>query len=209
MNTTIKTLFLAAALAGALFGGWRTADASHAALVVVGPAQLTVGDAANVRAVLHSADDGLPIVGATVTFYMEASFGGVDGEAVLGRAVTDKEGVAALPYEPKSAGEHRMRVEYLTPGVSEPEEAIWVHSVSGTSGQLYHSTAGVPIPQLNVWLLMAIVGAVWAILLSIALRVVAIAHAGSSPSALARQRAAVGGAAHASSATRPDATGGR
>ena len=206
MKSTIKTLLLAAALAGALFGGGRTAGASHAELDVVGPGQLTVGDAVDVRAVLHSADDGLPIAGATVTFYMEASFGGVDGEAVLGRAVTDQEGVAVLPYQPRSAGEHQLRVEYLTPGISEPEEAIWDHSVAGTSGQLYRSTAGVPIPQLNVWFLMTIVGAVWAILLSIALRVVAIAHAGSSPAAFAQQAAVPGGA---SSAAPRDATGGR
>jgi hypothetical protein len=39
----------------------------------------------------------------------------------------------------------------------------------------------VNIPGLNVWLLMAVVAAVWAILLSVAFRVIAIAHADEAP----------------------------
>jgi hypothetical protein len=76
-----------------------------------------------------------------VTFYMEASFGGVDGEALLGQAVTDSDGVAVLPFQPRSAGEHQLRVEYLTPDTGEPEEVMWSHTVEGTTGHL-SPTAG-------------------------------------------------------------------
>ena len=46
--------------------------------------------------------------------------------------------------------------------------ATWSHDVSGAPHQLYQSTAGVQIPGLNVWVLMAVVATVWAILLSVA-----------------------------------------
>ena len=65
----------------------------------------------------------------------------------------------------------------MTPGGSEPEVATWSHDVSAAPHQFYQSTAGVQIPGLNVWVLMGVLAGVWAILLSVALRVVAIANA--------------------------------
>ena len=127
---------------------------------------------------LRSADGGLPLEGTSVTFYSDASFGGVDGEVVLGRAVTDESGVAALTYEPRSASQHQIRIEYLPPGESEPEEITQPLSVAEGGSQMYRSSAGVHIPGLNVWLLIAVVSTVWVILLSVALRVIAIARAG-------------------------------
>ena len=173
MNSIIKMLLLSAVSAGALFAFAGTAAASHAMLEVKAVGPLTVGDTVDLRADLH----------------------GVDGEALLGQAVTDSDGVAVLPFQPRSAGEHQLRVEYLTPDTGEPEEVMWSHTVEGSTGQLYRSTAGVHIPQLNSWLLMALVGTVWAILLSIALRVVAIAHAGGGHLAVAQLRRTAGAAA--------------
>jgi len=176
-SITIKVMLIAATLGAAIFALAGSADASHVKMDIVAPSQATVGNSVHVRAMLRSADNGLPVAGAPVTFYMDATFGGVSGEVELGKAVTDQNGVAVLNYQPRSAGEHRIRVEYLTPGASEPEEATWTHSVVGSS-QLYRSTAGIQVPGLNVWLLIAGVTAVWAILFSVALRVIAIARAG-------------------------------
>lgn len=80
-----------------------------------------------------------------------------------------------------SAGEHEIRIQYVLPGDSEPETATASVTLPGVTSQLYQSTAGVQIPGLNVWLLMALVATVWAILLSVALRVIAIAHADDAP----------------------------
>jgi len=188
MNSiAMKVLLILVALGGAVFALAGTADAAHARLEVKGPSQITVGDSVNVQALLHSADDGLSIAGAAVTFYMEASFDGVDGEVLLGQAVTDQNGVASLDYQPRSAGVHQFRVEYVTLGASAPEEAFWSHTVTGATGQLYQSRAGVRIPGLNVWLIMAVLATVWAILLSVALRVVAIARAGAEAEAVSRE----------------------
>lgn len=203
MKYAAKALLLAVAMGAAIFALAGTADASHMKLDVVAPSQLTVGDSVDIQAVLHAAHGGEAVAGATVTFYMDGSFGGIDGEVILGQAVTDENGVAVLNYQPRTAGEHQLRVEYLTPGAGEPEEATWSHTVTGATGQLYQSSAGVVIPGLNVWLLIAVVATVWVILLSVALRVVAIANAGSgagrpfTPSPAGRQARKAAGSPHA------------
>ena len=177
MNNVVRTLLLSVVMGAAIFALAGTADASHMKLDVVAPSQLTVGDSVDIQAVLHAAHGGEAVEGATVTFYMDGSFGGIDGEVILGQAVTDENGVAALSYQPRSAGEHQLRVEYLTPDAGEPEETTWSHTVTGATEQLYRSSAGVQIPGLNVWLLIAVVAAVWVILLSVAVRVITIANA--------------------------------
>jgi hypothetical protein len=177
MKNVVRTLLLSVVMGAAIFALAGTADASHMKLDVVAPSQLTVGDSVDIQAVLHAAHGGEAVAGAAVTFYMDGSFGGIDGEVILGQAITDENGVAVLSYQPRSAGEHQLRVEYLTPGAGEPEETTWSHTVTGATGQLYMSSAGVQIPGLNVWLLIAVVAAVWVILLSVAVRVIAIANA--------------------------------
>jgi len=177
---SIKAVLAAVAVAGALFAlaGAGTASASHVVVEVAGPNEATVGSAVTVQASLHSADDGLPLANTPVAFYTEGSFAGVSGEVELGTAVTDQNGLAILRYEPRSAGEHQIRVEYLTPGEATPETATAsVISVAGAS-QLYQSTSGIQVPGLNVWLIIALVTVVWSILFSVGLRVVAIARAG-------------------------------
>ena len=180
MKNAGRAIILSIVMGAAIFALAGTADATHAKLDLVGPSRLTVGSSVDIQATLHSAHGSESVAGAAITFYMDGSFGGVDGEVLLGQAVTDENGVAVLNYEPRTAGEHQLRVEYLTPGESEPEEATWSHSVGGASEQLYRSTSGVQIPGLNVWLLIAVVATVWAILLSVAIRVIAIAYAGDN-----------------------------
>jgi len=175
----IKTVLVAVAVVGGLFALAGTASASHVKVEISAPNEATVGNAVMVQASLRSADEGLPLANAPVAFYTEGSFAGVSGEVELGTAVTDENGVAILRYEPRSAGEHQIRVEYLTPGEAEPETAVaGVISAAGTS-QLHRSTSGIQVPGLNVWLIIALVTAVWSILFSVGIRVVAIARAGS------------------------------
>lgn len=171
-------LALAAFTAAVLFPGGR-ASAFHVEAEVSVPTEATVGQPMEVQAALRSADDDLPLVGTPVIFSTDASFGGVEGEVELGRSVTDENGVATLTYEPRSASVHELRIEYILPGDSEPEVATTPISVTDPGSQLHQSTAGIQIPGLNVWLLIALVATVWAILLSVALRVIAIARDGS------------------------------
>jgi hypothetical protein len=173
-----KATLVSLALGAAMFALSGTANASHVTAEVVTPSQVTLGDSLNVQLSLLSADEGLPLAGVPVTFHTDAAFGGVSGEVEVGRTVTDENGVAVLGYVPRHGSDHQIRAEYLVPGSSERESAITTFTVEGAT-QLHQSTAGVQIPGLNVWLLIALVSSVWAILMSVALRVIAIARAGS------------------------------
>jgi hypothetical protein len=177
-SVAVKVLLLVAALGVAVFALAGTASATLVNAEITVPHEVTVGHPAEIQAKLRTADEGVPVAGTSVTFYTDASFAGVSGEAVLGRAVTDENGIATLIFEPRLASEHQIRIEYLPPGEAEPAMATTSISVAGAT-QLHQSTAGVDIPGLNVWVLIALVSTVWAILLSVALRVIAIARAGS------------------------------
>jgi hypothetical protein len=150
--------------------------ASHVLTRTTVPGDIVVGEVLQIPVVLRSLD-GTPIQGTTVVFYLHASFAGVDGEAEIGRVVTDENGVAALAYRPRIAGHHQLRMEYATPGDGEVEVTSTVFDVSGGE-QLYRSAVGVEIPGVNGGLLMAVLATVWSILLWVAFRLVAIARAG-------------------------------
>ena len=123
------------------------------------------------------AEDGTPLPGTTVTFYLHMAFAGVAGEAEIGRAVTDETGVANLAYRPRLAGHHELRMEYVTPGDAKAEVVSTAFDVTGGE-QLYRSAAGMDVPGVDVGLLMAVLATVWSILFWVVLRLVAIARAG-------------------------------
>lgn len=158
-----------------------TARAAHVKVNLDVPDQPAIGRSMEVQAHFHSASDEA-IPNLTVTFHEEVTFGGVTSDVELGRAVTDEDGYAALTYEPRIAGTHQIHVRYAYED-GEEEDAAASITVPAAGEQLYRSTAGVKIPGLNVWLLMALVAAVWTILISVAVRVIAIARAGEQVTA--------------------------
>jgi len=174
---TIRTaigFFAVGVLALALAG---PAIASHIHVRATVPSEMTVGEMVRIPVALQEAD-GAPLRGTTVVFYLHAVFAGVTGEAEIGRAVTDENGVATLAYRPRLAGRHELRVEYVAPAEGEVEVVSTAFEVTGGE-QLYRSAPGIDVPGLNVGLLMAVVTTVWSILLWVALRLVAISRAGS------------------------------
>jgi len=180
MNTitrrTIRTaigLFAVGVLALALTG---PALASHVHVSATVPGDVTVGEMIRIPVALE-AEDGAPLRGTTVVFYLHAVFAGVTGQAEIGRAVTDEMGVATLAYRPRLAGHHELRMEYVTPGETKAEVVTTAFDVTGGE-QLYRSAPGIDVPGLNVGLLMAVVTTVWSILFGVALLIVAIARAG-------------------------------
>lgn len=177
MKSFIAKLGVIALLAGGgvlVLAG--TADASHVLVEVLGPAQVEVGVPAELQIALRTAEDGLPVANAPVTVYSHATFGGVTSEVELGTAVTDERGVAVLDYTPRAAGSHELRIEHAAPGGIEHEATTTTISVTGAS-QLYASASGIQVPGLNVWLIIAVVAAVWFLLFSVGVRVFAIARA--------------------------------
>jgi hypothetical protein len=140
------------------------------------PADMVVGKMSRIPVTLEDAQ-GAPLPATTVVFYVHALFAGVEGEAEIGRALTDEKGSAALAYRPRQAGHHQLRIEYRTPADGEVEVFSTVFDVSGGE-QLYRSPATVDIPGAGGGLVMAVLTTVWLILFSVALRIVAIARAG-------------------------------
>jgi hypothetical protein len=164
------------------------AEADHTAAVLSVPGQVTVGETVEVSVRVSAAEaasagrvsQGQALPGTTVTFYATESFGGVTGKVEIGRAVTDTNGVATITHKPRATGDHQISAEYPAEGEGRAGASA-VISVAGVgTTQLYHSSSGIQVPGLNVWILMAVLATVWAILLSVALRVIVIAHAASA-----------------------------
>lgn len=171
-----------------LFKTWAVAAVLAATFVLVGTAaahhvtanlsvteQPAIGQQAQVRGEFHSVPDGAPIAGMTVVLHEQVTAFQVTGDVELAQAVTDANGVATLTYNLTVAGDHELHVRY-TNGDAAPEDASVTVTVPAAAQQLYQSKAGVSIPGFNVWLLMAVVATVWAILLTVAYRVFRIAY---------------------------------
>ena len=171
---TLKISAISVALGIAAFSLVGSAGASHVKVDVVVPDQPAIGQSVQIQADFHDSA-AKPIAGLTVAFHEPATIGGVTGDVDLGSAVTDANGIAALTYQPHTAGAHEIHVRYTYEGGA-TEDAAASFTVPPAAAQLYQSTAGVSIPGLNVWLLMAVVATVWAILLTVAVRVFNIAY---------------------------------
>jgi hypothetical protein len=165
----LASLAILAAVAG-------PAIASHVDVSVTNVGEVAVGETVAIPVALRTTN-GTPLAGTVVTFYLHMAFAGVEGEAQIGRVVTDASGVASLAYRPRLAGHHELRMEYLAAGGTDIESTTTVIEVTG-GAQLYHSPAGVDVPGVGVELLMVVLAAVWTILFWVVLRIVAIARAG-------------------------------
>lgn len=173
-----RAALAAAALAAVTFVAAGSVLASHVTVEPSFPDGMTLGQTVEIPVAVHD-PAGLPLPGTTLLFTETASFSGVSGEVVIGRAVTDEEGIAWLVFRPRSTGRHEIRVEYLLPGEDVPEVFTTAVEVAGDA-QLYRSSPGVEVPVFDAWLLMALLSTVWGILLGVALRLVAIARAGGA-----------------------------
>jgi hypothetical protein len=187
----IKISTISAGVALAAFSLVGSAGASHVKVDLLVPDQPVIGQPMQVQADFHTEGKVAPIAGLTVAFHEAVTIGGVTGDVDLGSAVTDANGVASLTYRPRTAGSHEIHVRYAYQG-GDAEDAAASFSVPPAGEQLYHSTAGVSIPGLSSWALMALVAVVWVILLSVAVRVIAIAQAGTVEAEVARQSRTVG-----------------
>ena len=173
----VLPLLLFAVLGVAFFPG-GVVHASQVEVEISAPKEAQVGHEVQIRVTLRSSGDGVPVVDAEVTLLREASFARVVGDVALARAATDQDGVAILLYEPTVAGEQNLKLEYTVPDGAEPQTAALTISVA-EGPQIQRSTAGIRVPGLNVWALIAILSAVWAILFTAALSMVRIGRIGA------------------------------
>jgi hypothetical protein len=124
------------------------------------------------------ADGGAPAVGISVTFYSSESFARVTGDAEIGRAITDASGVASFTFAPTETGTRNLGAA-ATAKDGTITKATTTLTIEGVFEQQYVQTAGIRVPGLNAWLIMALLSIVWGVLLFIAITVIRIAAAGN------------------------------
>jgi mono/diheme cytochrome c family protein len=154
-----------------------TAAADHLVVDVVGPDSAALGDELEIRTSVRYFESGEPAPDVEVVFYSDASFVGVSGEIELGRVTTDEAGVAIFLLRPVVSGTHAIRIEAIAGPEVQPESVSIPVTVGG---QLVRSEAGVDIPGFGGWIVTAIIGLVWAIMLVAVLRIIGVARAGPS-----------------------------
>jgi hypothetical protein len=129
---------------------------------------------------LRLAEDGSPVPDVEVRVLQEKSFMFVEGVVEVIGATTDEDGLAVMTYIPRRPGEQEILIEYLLPEAIEPVSTAVTLTVAD-GGQIVRPEAGVDIPGLGVWTIFAVVITVWALLLLVAVRVIAMARAGGVP----------------------------
>lgn len=145
------------------------------------PDRAELGTPVELRATLTDGR-GNPIDDAMVAFLTRLGWGEeISRMAVIGTATTDHGGVATLGVELRTSGSVSIVARFVGDARFRPAQVAVDVAVTG-SRQLYSSSAGIRVPWLGIWLLAAVVGALWASYLVTASRVLAIAR---SPAAWA------------------------
>ena len=151
-------------------------------ITIQAPAQGTLGQAVPVESTLL-APDGSPVVGAAIQFFSPASFMSTSGEVFLGQAVTNSAGLAVFQYDPRTAENVEIVARFAGNTEYGPAESSATLSVQGST-QLYQEEAGIQVPGLNVWLIVAILGTVWSVYLMVIVLVTRIAREGARAGAV-------------------------
>lgn len=152
-----STLVVAGA-ALVVFGVAGPAAAGQIAIAVGAPERVAVGDEVEVKVLVTQ--DGDPVPGAEVALSYTAFLGGKEGFVVLDTATTEADGVALLHYQQRAADNATMRVSYEGPETVLVEPFEFTIAVD-PGPQLHRSQAGVSIPWLSGWILIALATIVW------------------------------------------------
>lgn len=141
-----------------------------------------LGDAVRLEARLTS-DEGDPITGAVVTFVSPATWGEeISGDMILGRARTDREGLAALTMVVRRAGELRVTAAFAgTPSFGPSNRSSPITIVG--DDQLYTPRVGIRLPGAGGWAIALVIGTVWALFFVAARRAHAIATSAAATGA--------------------------
>lgn len=141
------------------------------------PEEVVLGEEVRLEATLTTAD-GEPIPDVPVTFLMPMAWGEeIAGEAVLGTALTDHDGVASLTTDVRRSGSVSVIARFEGSAEYRPASEDMELTVEGDR-QLYTPEVGLRVPWLGPWLLIAVVAGVWFLFLVVSIRIFAIARAG-------------------------------
>lgn len=146
-----------------------------AVLRLSAPARAELGTPVELQATLTDRQ-GNPIDDAPIAFLSRLDWGdAISRMAVIGTATTDHGGLATLNVELRASGSVSIVARFLGNARFQAARVAVDVAVTG-SRQLYSSSAGIRVPWLGIWLLAAVVGALWTSYLVVASRVLAIAR---------------------------------
>jgi len=138
------------------------------------PARAELGAPIELQATLTD-EQGNPIDDVTIAFLTRVSWGEISRKAVIATATTDHGGLATAEVEMRTSGSISIVARFVGNSRFRPARVAADVAVTG-SRQLYSSTAGIRVPWLGIWLLAAVVGALWTSYLVVSSRVLAIAR---------------------------------
>ncbi len=144
------------------------------------PGHMALGKTENVVVALRDSK-GSPVAKATVALRTPASFLSTSGAITLGEATTDAQGKATFAYEARTSGTVNLNASFSGDARYQPAQAVVDVTVDG-SAQLYQQTAGVRLPGISVWLLVATLGIAWSIYFTMMVFLTLIARAGTPAS---------------------------
>ena len=189
MNEFVGRRFISSSIAALLI--WVFVVGMAAAQEPVGttlaldlPTASAAGQAITVSARL-TREAGAAVGGAEVVFLRDAQFMNAASELLLGKASTDNQGMATLTFVPRSEGELLIFADFAGDalyGASGDSKSLMIEA----GPQLYVEEAGIKVPGVNVFLLVAILGGVWGTYFLVMARVWFIARDGVSSSSTSR-----------------------
>ncbi len=143
------------------------------------PAGMAVGVETALNARVSNTSAGGPIAGVEVIFARTATFMNTESEIVLGKVATDKQGIATLPYTPRSEGEVGFAARFSGSTAYQPSSASLEAQIATGPAQ-YVESAGVRVKGVNVMWLVAVLGGVWSIYFTVMGLLALIAREGQS-----------------------------
>ena len=120
--------------------------------------EVAIGDSIQLQASLTSG--GIPVPGVEIVFFRAVEFLNSGNDLLIGRAMTDESGIAAVDFAPRSEGEILILAEFG--GTEAVGDAFTEGSVLvGPGPPQYLVEAGIGVPGINVYLLAGVLTTVW------------------------------------------------
>ena len=159
-----KRLVLCTLVSAAVMAMGAPALADHLEVEASVPDSVAPGDVIDLEVVVRTEDSGELVPGATIVLFREAYFLGVSGDVEIARAITDDNGVAIVHFRARAGTSEQVIVASVLVG----EEAFESHPLPvvtvGSGPQIVSADAGLRIPGFGVWILIALVITIWAII---------------------------------------------
>ena len=170
----VGLLVLVPTVAAALPRAPLPASAAATAIQVVTPPALVAGVETTLVATLRDTAAGTPIGRANLTFSEKTTFGWL----VLGNVTTNAQGEGGVPYEPVYNGTYTIVVSYAGNESYAPTNATLALTVLAASSP---PPPGIPTDTLIVFVVIAVVGGVWATYAFVGLQILGIRSVGARP----------------------------